>query len=245
MSIISTFAFAQVNSNIAGPITLGGATFSLFFDAGELQGALTNVTLSATLNSSTLATYASDLAIVVTDSNTLGPATILLFQGGGYSNFGAIDKQAWPNGDSSTPGTVVSGTLTLATPIDFTANAAYAIFVGNGYANANPPTNTATWSNIAITLTGVSETTASANDFVTSKFTIYPNPADAILNISNADFDIKQIGITDINGRAIKTIVQSIPSQQTNIDVSDLSAGVYFLVINTTEGKAVKKFVKN
>ena len=170
---------------------------------------------------------------------------VILFQGGGYSNFGAPDRQPWPNGASDAPGTVVSGTITLATPINFTANPAYAIFLGNGYANANPSTNSGTWSNISITLNGVTETPASSDDFIASKFSIYPNPANNILNISNADFDIKQVGITDVNGRAIKTIIQSFPSQETTIDVSDLSAGIYMIVINTTEGKAVKKFVKN
>lgn len=244
LSFISSFAFSQVSGNLPGPLTFSGGSLSLLYDGGELQGTLTSVTLNATLNASTEYTYASDLAVFVTNSSTLDAATLVLFQGGGYSDFGAPDGQLWPNGASDAPGTVVSGTITLATPINFTANPLYAIFVGNGYSNANG-TNTGTWSNIAYTLNGVSETAASANDFITSKFSIYPNPANNILNISNADFDIKQVGITDVNGRAIKTIIQSFPSQETTIDVSDLSAGIYMIVINTTEGKAVKKFVKN
>ena len=245
LSFISSFAFSQVSGNLPGPFTFSGATLSLLYDGGELQGTLTSVTLNATLNASTGSTYANDLAVFVTNSSTLDAATLVLFQGGGFSNFGAPDRQSWPNGDASTAGTVVSGTLTLATPINFTANPAYAIFLGNGYANANPSTNSGTWSNISITLNGVTETPASSDDFIASKFSIYPNPANNILNISNADFDIKQVGITDVNGRAIKTIIQSFPSQETTIDVSDLSAGIYMIVINTTEGKAVKKFVKN
>lgn len=244
LSFISSFAFSQVSGNLPGPFTFSGASFSLLYDAGDLQGTLTSVTINATLDASIDDTYADDLTVAITDSNSLATA-VILFQGGGYSNFGAPDRQPWPNGASDAPGTVVSGTITLATPINFTANPAYAIFLGNGYANANPSTNSGTWSNISITLNGVTETPASSDDFIASKFSIYPNPANNILNISNADFDIKQVGITDVNGRAIKTIIQSFPSQETTIDVSDLSAGIYMIVINTTEGKAVKKFVKN
>ena len=189
-------------------------------------------------------TYADDLTVAVTDSNSLATAN-LLFQGGGFSNFGAPDRQPWPNGASDIPGTVVSGTITLATPIDFTANPAYAIFVGNGYANTNPPTNSGTWSNISITLNGVTETPASSDDFIASTFNVYPNPTSNILNVSGNNLPIRKLGISDINGRAIKTIIPSISSEQMSIDVSDLSAGVYLLVIDTEEGNAVKKFIKN
>lgn len=241
----SIFSFAQVSVTIPGPITFNGASFGLLYDAGDLQGTLTSVTINATLDASVSDTYADDLTVAVTDSNSLATAN-LLFQGGGFSNFGAPDRQPWPNGASDIPGTVVSGTITLATPIDFTANPAYAIFVGNGYANTNPPTNSGTWSNISITLNGVTETPASSDDFIASTFNVYPNPTSNILNVSgNNNLQIRKLGISDINGRAIKTIIPSISSEQMSIDVSDLSAGVYFLVIDTEEGNAVKKFIKN
>lgn len=240
----SVFSFAQVSVTAPGPFTFNGASFALLYDAGDLQGTLTSVTINATLDASIGSTYADDLTVAITDSNSLATAEIL-FQGGGYSNFGAPDRQPWPNGASNTPGTLVSGTITLATPINFTANPAYAIFLGNGYANANPPTNSGTWSNISITLNGVTETPASSDDFIASTFTIYPNPTSNILNVSGNNLPIRKLGIADINGRAIKTIVPSISSEQMNIDVSDLSAGVYLLVIDTEEGNAVKKFIKN
>ncbi|UGS24838.1 T9SS type A sorting domain-containing protein [Flavobacterium channae] len=239
-TLFSAFSFAQVNVNITGPITFGGASFGMLYDAGDLQGTLTSVTITATLTASVNETYADDLTIAVADGNSLSTANFL-FQGGGYSNFGAPDRQSWPNGGSDVVGTVVSGTITLASGIDFTANPAYAIFLGNGYADAQTPTNSGTWSNISITLNGVTETPASASDFNSNSFTIYPNPVSNVLNISNSNnFDVKGISITDINGRVVKNQTGSL----TQVNVADLNAGVYFVTIEASEGKTTKKFIK-
>jgi hypothetical protein len=74
-----------------------------------------------------------------------------------------------------------------------------------------------------------------------SSFAIYPNPTSNLLNISNNNnFDIKNISITDINGRVVKNQVGSL----TQINVSDLNAGVYFITIEAAEGKTTKKFIK-
>ena len=239
-TLFSVFSFAQVSVNLPGPVTFGGASFGMLYDAGDLQGTLTSVTITATLTASVNETYADDLTIAVTDGNNLATAN-LLFQGGGYSNFGAPDHQYWANGGSDVAGTVVSGTITLASGIDFTANPDYAIFLGNGYADAQTPTNSGTWSNISITLNGVTETAASASDFNSNSFAIYPNPASNVLNISNANnIEIKSVTITDINGRVVKNQQGAL----TQINVSDLNSGAYFVTIEAAEGKTTKKFIK-
>mgnify|MGYP003604592619 CR=1 FL=1 len=232
--VFSLNATAQVTVTSNAPITYPALSFSTLYEIGELEGTLTSVTINASLTASAGTTYANDLTFyLATTLAAGGPLQI-----GGFSSLNATQRLNWANGGSSTAGTIVSGTV-VVNPLDISL---YNVYLGNGY---NATGGSGTWNNLSVTLNGVAEVTASANDFVSSKFSIYPNPANDVLNISNADFQIKQVGITDINGRAIKTIIQSIPSQETTIDVSDLSAGVYFLVINTTEGKAVKKFVKN
>lgn len=238
----SVVSFAQVTVNIAGPVSFNGAGFGLLYDASELQGTLTSVEISATLDASVNETYADDLTIAVTDSNNLGTANILL-QAGGYSDFGAAEQQPWPSGGSEAPGTVVSGTIVLTTPINFTANPAYAVFLGNGYADANPPTNSGTWSNISITFYGLTETTASAESFDNLKLNIYPNPANDVLNITSELATIQTVSIVDLNGRTVKQF--EVNNTNSQINVSDLNAGVYMLNIQSEEGKTVKKFIKN
>lgn len=88
----------------------------------------------------------------------------------------------------------------------------------------------------------LSQTVLSNQDFVKQNFTIYPNPANDILNISkNSAIEITSVKITDINGRVVK----EIPTDVASINISDLSVGVYLLKINTTEGSGTTKLVKN
>jgi hypothetical protein len=81
----------------------------------------------------------------------------------------------------------------------------------------------------------------SSDSFESNEFTIYPNPATTILNISNTNnVEIKNISVTDINGRVVKNQSDSL----SQINVSDLNAGVYFVTIEAAEGKTTKKFIK-
>ena len=79
------------------------------------------------------------------------------------------------------------------------------------------------------------------NDFFKNNFSIYPNPVNNVLNISvKNEMTINSLTITDLNGRVV-----SSSSSSTSIDVSNLSSGVYFVSIETNEGKGTSKFVKN
>lgn len=82
---------------------------------------------------------------------------------------------------------------------------------------------------------------ASVNDYSTSKFSIYPNPANDVINVSYADA-INTVTITDLNGRIVKQVVLGVNEAQINI--ADLSQGVYILNA-TANGKSItEKIVK-
>ena len=87
------------------------------------------------------------------------------------------------------------------------------------------------------------DTLLSSNQFTIgdNSFVVYPNPTRDLLSISNPNnFDIKNTTVTDINGRVVKNQAGSL----TQINVSDLNAGVYFVTIEAAEGKTTKKFIK-
>jgi hypothetical protein len=85
------------------------------------------------------------------------------------------------------------------------------------------------------------EVPASSASFNSDTFSLYPNPVKDLLNITNSNnFDIKNISVTDINGRVVKNQAGAL----TQINVSDLNAGVYFITIEAAEGKTTKKFIK-
>ena len=88
----------------------------------------------------------------------------------------------------------------------------------------------------------VTQNLLSTNEFFSNNFTIYPNPATDIVNISkNSAIEITAINISDINGRIVKQVATNVEA----ISVSDLSPGIYFVKINTASGTATTKLVKN
>jgi hypothetical protein len=87
------------------------------------------------------------------------------------------------------------------------------------------------------------EGTASSASFDMNRVSIYPNPANEFLNITGEDgLTINSISIVDLNGRTVKEVQLNVSNSQ--INVSDLSSGAYLINLNTSEGKAVKKFIK-
>ena len=123
----------------------------------------------------------------------------------------------------------VSG-LTGATPVKF----GFRYFVTNGGpSGANSDI-------IGIDTFSVDRTLGTA-DFFKSNFTIYPNPANSVINISNPNsLEITSASITDVNGRIVKQLNSSVES----LNVSDLNAGVYFLKVSTADGSGTTKFLK-
>ncbi len=66
---------------------------------------------------------------------------------------------------------------------------------------------------------------------------IYPNPTTGIVNIEAEG--LAKVVIFDVTGREVKAL-----GAQSTIDISDLEAGVYFFSIETANGTAMKKLVK-
>ncbi len=85
----------------------------------------------------------------------------------------------------------------------------------------------------------------SITNFELGDFIMYPNPADSNVHISlkNANENIESLTITDILGKTIKSI-KNITTNEINVDVSNFTAGVYFVQITSENNlKLVKKLV--
>jgi hypothetical protein len=72
---------------------------------------------------------------------------------------------------------------------------------------------------------------------------IYPNPTkgELIISMDNEQWTIDNVTIYDIMGKTINNYQLSILNSQLKIDVSHLSAGIYFLRV----GNRMAKFIKN
>jgi hypothetical protein len=77
-------------------------------------------------------------------------------------------------------------------------------------------------------------------------FKLFPNPADKYFVVS-FDLAVPQdivMTLTDLSGIVMKEFkLQNISSVNEKIDVSRLSAGFYFLIIQTTGGTIIKKVI--
>ena len=78
------------------------------------------------------------------------------------------------------------------------------------------------------------------DSFFKNNLSVSPNPAKDLITISNSsNVVIDSAVITDINGRIVKT------SASSQINISDLNSGVYFLKVTTDQGVGTTKVIKN
>lgn len=95
----------------------------------------------------------------------------------------------------------------------------------------------------------ITDSLLSIDENTQSSISIYPNPANTILNI---DFpidslqDSTSIDIYDIQGKLIKSVLKNNNDTFTSVNISDLKSGFYILKIESEEGKKItQKFVVN
>ncbi len=77
-------------------------------------------------------------------------------------------------------------------------------------------------------------------DVIMDKFSIYPNPATNLINVSS-DVTIEQIEIFDIKGSLIFS--KSYQQKRTSINVSNFAKGVYSVKIVSKENSSVQQLI--
>ncbi|SDI45103.1 T9SS type A sorting domain-containing protein [Winogradskyella thalassocola] len=82
----------------------------------------------------------------------------------------------------------------------------------------------------------------SVDQFNAQAIQVFPNPVKNKLEITSNQI-IDKLTIIDINGRLLKEI--KLSNLNYDLDVSNLTKGVYFLEIQFGESKSTKKFIKN
>ena len=123
----------------------------------------------------------------------------------------------------------------------------------------NPTGYPVGWTQYTYTISGLSAATdciigvdtfsvdrplASTQTFFANNFSIQPNPVKDIFTVTskNGTF-INNIKVTDINGRIVKEENNS-DLNATQVNISDLSSGVYFVKIQSDLGVGTTKIIK-
>lgn len=74
-----------------------------------------------------------------------------------------------------------------------------------------------------------------------NEFVLYPNPASSTLTIAAKNqMEVQSVEVYNLVGQ----VVIAIPNATNTIDVSNLESGTYFIKVNTVNGNAVSKFVR-
>jgi hypothetical protein len=93
-----------------------------------------------------------------------------------------------------------------------------------------------------VTLTGeVQDTLLSVNEFANDNiFKIYPNPSSQFLNIEGRQDLINQIKVYEIQGKEL-----FVTQNFSQIDISHLTTGVYFVELQLANSKVIKRLIKD
>lgn len=146
--------------------------------------------------------------------------------------------------NTSVSGNTISATLAAATYRWLDCDNSYAVIPGETAQSFTPSAN----GNYSVEITSntctdtsacVNMTTVGIQQLNSITMNISPNPVKDYLTINSSE-NIKKASIFCMNGSLVKTI----KAVDNKIDVSNLSQGIYILVVNTDKGITQNKFVK-
>ncbi|MFN4026899.1 MAG: T9SS type A sorting domain-containing protein [Flavobacterium sp.] len=232
-----SFGF-ETNASLVGWTTSGNGAYGLSASAPTLAQAgnfywifNTNATAASNnwLFSAPFALQANE-AVTITFWIRCATARSLRLTVGNAATTTAQTTQLWANAALNNP-TYTQFTATYTAP-----SAGLYYFGFNDISTAQA---TATLRLDSINFTSVLGT----NDYLTSKFSVYPNPANNEVNFSNdVNAIVSTVEMADLNGRVVKSA--SINATEGRISINDLATGIYMMTITTDQGVAVKKIVK-
>ena len=74
---------------------------------------------------------------------------------------------------------------------------------------------------------------------------IYPNPANDIITVENTSLLNKETIISIYNMQGQLMLQKDIQQAKTEINISELHSGMYYIKVKTKKGTIVKKLIKN
>lgn len=83
---------------------------------------------------------------------------------------------------------------------------------------------------------------ANATEAEASTFSLYPNPVNSVLTITSAIEGQGEVKVVDITGRIVKNFTTS-DLTSTQITVSGMDKGIYFVIVNYANTMVIRKFV--
>lgn len=181
--------------------------------------------------------------IITLGGTAEAPASIVLTPGTwatlAFSFEPSTGTASWISTDAGIDGQIVSSTIIGQQP----ATMAFLTDAGTG----NTSAGTVKYDNYKVTAAANNENILSAPKAVVAnlkQLSVYPNPATTTVNVNGGDALVNNVTIVDLNGRTVKTAkFNGVANAEVN--VADLSAGVYMMTVASDKGTVTKKIVKN
>ena len=108
----------------------------------------------------------------------------------------------------------------------------YSVYVVANCANGqSDPSNTATFTTEPDGIAGYEQA-----------ISLYPNPNNGQFTVNSEQGTVNRVQIYDVYGKLLKTV--EVNGNMAELDVRELTAGMYFVRINTEKGVVTKSFVK-
>ncbi|PQJ80365.1 T9SS type A sorting domain-containing protein [Polaribacter porphyrae] len=85
----------------------------------------------------------------------------------------------------------------------------------------------------------IESATASIDDVISKSFNLYPNPTKTSFKLESNNYNIKKVAIFNILGAKVTSFSNALESY----NVSNLTRGIYQVVVATERGKGIKKLV--
>lgn len=216
-----------------------------------------NIVVNANVRERALVSSNTDVLIFhgATDApavNIVAPPSTTLASGLTYANYNAIGYNALPTANYSI--NVNSGSVTVASyqaplaALSLTGQAITVLASGflNPAANSNGPAfglyAAAATGGSLIPLPSIAVTSIGEKTQLESKLSIYPNPFSDKINIDNKETLRLVIKVSDLTGKVLKTKISD--QNAITLELNELTAGVYFVSIESESEQAVYKVIK-
>lgn len=235
---------ATISVNITQPAAIGGsATSSAVCNGGTValngSGATSYTWTGSVVNGVAFTpTAAGSYTVVGSNSVTGCTGTAVVSIAVGASPTVAIANRTVCAGQSTTLTPSGAATYSFSGGSAVVSPSATTVYTVTGTSSVGCVSAPVTVTVQVVTCTGVN-----ANIIENVKVTIYPNPSTGIFAIESNTSEVKNIIVTDVNGKLIEKL--NTQSQTQTLDIRKYDDGVYFIKVTTLYGDKTMKVIKS
>jgi len=234
----------SVTVNITQPAAIGGsATSSAVCNGGTValngSGATSYTWTGSVVNGAAFTpTISGSYTVVGSNSVTGCTGTAVVSIGVGTTPTVSIANRTVCAGQSTTLTPSGAATYSFSGGSAVVSPSATTVYTVTGTSSVGCVSAPVTVTVQVIVCTGIN-----ANQIENVKVSIYPNPSNGLFTIESNTSEVKNIIVTDVNGKLIEKL--NTQSQTQTLDIRKYDDGVYFIKVGTLYGDKTMKVIKS